>query len=170
MKKSVVFVLISLFLLTGCSSGQSSELPNPIVQYETPEAASAVLSFAPAQLPSDAGYTLTMCTVIGENLASFVYTKTASSTISLTLRTAESTGDDITGLEGIIYTEQEYDGRSYKIGKLDSDGKVYYGAFFEQEKFGKTLTISMTSDSLNQEEFTALFEELMNQNRDCSAY
>lgn len=139
MKKRAVVLTIAMGLLTTTSFVTASAkeivgavgMPNPMVSYDTVQAAAQKAGFTPLYLPEISGYHVTNIYVISGNLVDIAYAKDGDTAATLRVRTAKATKayDDISGIYSVTWQKKTIDDVTVYTAELPQettvDGKGY---------------------------------------------
>lgn len=111
------------------------QIPNPIVAYDTYDAAAKAAGFTPLYLTKDSGYACTYISVISKELADLGFTKLGQPDTTLRVRTAlkkNNKNNNLSGIYGAKWEKKTVNGKEVQIAKL---GDNEYAAQWDQGKY-----------------------------------
>lgn len=157
------FTLFSALTIgTLCFGTASAEkavgMPNPMVSYDTVEAAKAAAGFQPLYLPSISGYHVSNVWVIAGDTIDIEYKADGSTTATFRLRTARCTelvNDNISGIYGVKWHKEKAAGLTVAIATVPAESKAYpdgYAAHWQHNN----MLFSISAQNISRPEFMHL--------------
>lgn len=131
------------------TGGDTTQLPNPRVDYTSVDELNTALGFAVMELDAESGYTAATFVAIDSTIGEIGYTGANGEVLAL--RTAAGT-EDISGVYGATLTERTVGATTVHSGSLES----MLVAWFTD---GATVC-SLTAEGMEQEAFDALVDAL----------
>lgn len=132
----IVFLIVLLFAVAGCSQPEKekTEVPNPMVEYDSLEAINKKMDYPMVELPEDLHYTLEKMYIISGNIVQLDYADEAGD-IAICLRKAKGS-EDISGIYKVDYTQEVLSGIPVNLGKYED----IHVARFVYEDFSYSVT------------------------------
>lgn len=165
MKTKTLALVSALAISTLCFGTASAaekavERPNPMVSYDTVEAAKAAAGFQPLYLPSVSGYHVSQVWVVAGDLIDIEYLADGQTATRFRLRTArctEQASDDISGLYGVKWQKQTVDGLPVAVATVPAESKAYpdgYAAHWQHNN----MLFSISAENIGKAEFMHLLQ------------
>ncbi len=131
-----VFLVALLFVVAGCgkTEKEKTEVPNPMVKYDSLEALSKKIDFPIAELPEDLSYKLDEMYIISGNIVQLDYADEAGE-VDISLRKSKGS-EDISGIYGVDYKQETLSGIPVNVGTY----KDIHVAWFLYEDYSYSVT------------------------------
>lgn len=156
-KKFVSICISALVFLCACGSTNKAktEMPNPITEYSTCEEAEAAVGFKALYLTKDTGYDAHDIMTISNEVIDVEFINRDSEQ-EITVRTGKG-NNDISGVYGITYTEQEINDVAVQVGMVQEDDETTCVAWWSEKNY----CYSCYTDDVDGDTFLSLVEVLV---------
>ncbi|SHK48448.1 hypothetical protein SAMN05216582_10584 [Selenomonas ruminantium] len=163
MNKKILALCSALAVGSFCfSTANAAEkpvgIPNPMVSYDTVEAAKAAAGFQPLYLPSVSGYHVSQVWVVAGDVIDIEYLADGQTATRFRLRTARCTeqmNEDISGLYGVKWHKKTIAGLPVSVATVPAESKAYpdgYAAHWQHNN----MLFSISAENIGQPEFMHL--------------
>ena len=116
------------FAASPAKEARLAGVPNPIVTYDTYQAAAKTAGFAPLYLTKDAGYSCNYISLISKDTADLGFQKLGQTSTTVRVRTMPQKADksmkDISGVYSVTWKDQVIDGVPVSIAKINDTSYV----------------------------------------------
>ena len=144
------------FAASPAKEARLAGVPNPIVTYDTYQAAAKTAGFAPLYLTKDAGYSCNYISLISKDTADLGFQKLGQTSTTVRVRTmpqkAAKGTKDISGVYSVTWKDQGIDGTTVSVAKISDNS---YAAHW---KVGDYL-FSAQAENMSAAEFQSLLED-----------
>ena len=111
------------FAASPAKEARLAGVPNPIVTYDTYQAAAKTAGFAPLYLTKDAGYSCNYISLISKDTADLGFQKLGQTSTTVRVRTmpqkAAKGTNDISGVYSVTWKDQVIDGTTVSVAKTN---------------------------------------------------
>lgn len=155
-------VLLAMPVSSEAAVMQNVGMPNPMVSYDTVQAAAKEAGFQPLYLPAISGYHVDFVYVISKNVVDIGYTRDGDTETTLRVRTARASSQgnkDISGVYGVKWQNQTIDNTKVSIAKVEGvdKSKTNPDGYAAHWQIGDML-YSVSAEHIAQPEFMHLLE------------
>ena len=155
-------VLLAMPVSSEAAVMQGVGMPNPMVSYDTVQAAAKEAGFQPLYLPEISGYHVDFVYVVSKNVIDIGYTRDGDTETTLRVRTARASSqssDDISGVYSVKWKTQTIDNTKVSIAQVPGvdRSKTNPDGYAAHWQVGDML-YSVSADHIAQPEFMHLLK------------
>lgn len=158
--KAAVIVSILVFGIlaaTACSNTgkKKTEVPNPMVAYDSLEQVEDKMDYFPAVLPESTGFELKEMFIIADTVVDLRYQNASGAEV--VVRSQKDAEGDISGYQNLSYSSETYGGITYSIAE-NPDDKALIANFTKG-----SMTYSVSATGLDEDSFKPLFTTVIDE-------
>lgn len=157
-------VLLAVPVSSEAAVMQNVGMPNPMVSYDTVQAAAKEAGFQPLYLPEISGYHVDFVYVISKNVVDIGYTRDGDTETTLRVRTARASSQgsskDLSGVYSVKWQTQTIDNTKVSIAKVEGadKSKTNPDGYAAHWQIGDML-YSVSAEHIAQPEFMHLLKD-----------